>query len=548
VDGERSVILEEERSHRGASERLMKKLLPVLFRGSPYAERSPIGLPEIIETAPAERLVNFYNRWYRADNMALIFVGDFDAAALEASLPEHFSIGAPTTPLERPEYELPEPKKGSFEVEIFTDPELPYTQICLFYKLPPENSAGDLAAYRNALVEMLIDSMLEQRLSEAAYDPEAPFVGAGAEKSLYTKNSGYFMLAGVAKPDRAEATLEQLLVEKEKAARYGFTGSEIDQAKRSLLAAMAQEVSEKDRLPSSNYPGSFIEHFINQRTVPGIVWSQEAMVKLLPGIGAEEIAAAIKSYFGNNDLTVFIAAPDAEAAKLPSESRVRTLVRRSPRVRIPRPVDQALGDQLLEQAPDPGSIVAESADAASGTIHWELSNGARVILKETKNKNNEIALYALARGGVTAVPEEQIFSADTAAEMLAASGVGPYSQPDLIKKLAGKQVSIGFSFSAFTRNFQGFSTRGDLSSLFELLYLRFTQPRIDEKAVASMLDEYRTELAQHDQNPDAVFSDEITRILYGNNPYFMPMVLADLEKINAADALAIIKRALIPAD
>jgi zinc protease len=66
--------------------------------------------------------------------------------------------------------------------------------------------------------------------------------------------------------------------------------------------------------------------------------------------------------------------------------------------------------------------------------------------------------------------------------------------------------------------------------------------------VSSLLDDYRTELAQHDQNPEAVFSDEISRIMYGNNPYFMPMVLADLEKINTADALAIIKRALNPAD
>jgi zinc protease len=117
-----------------------------------------------------------------------------------------------------------------------------------------------------------------------------------------------------------------------------------------------------------------------------------------------------------------------------------------------------------------------------------------------------------------------------------------------MKKLAGKQVSLGFSLSGFTRHFQGASTRGDLRTLFELLHLNFTQPRIDESAVASMLDEYRTELAQHDQNPEAVFSDEITRIMYGDNPYFMPMVLADLEKINTADALAIIKKALNPAD
>jgi zinc protease len=548
VDSERAVILEEARFRRGASERLRQKLLPLLFRGSPYADRSPIGLPEIVGTAPAERLVNFYRTWYRADSMALIFVGDFDGAKLEGSLPDHFSIGAPETPLERPDYELPGPEKGSFAVETFTDPELSYAQINLFYKLPLEDSAGDLAAFRSGLVETLVSAMLEQRLAEAAYDPETPFTVAGAGRSRYTRRSGYFMLLGIAKPGKAEATLERLLAEKERVVRYGFAASEIDQAKRSLLAALDQGVSEKDRQPSADYLDGFIEHFINRRPVPGIEWSREAAARLLPGIGAGELAAVARGYFAANDLTVFISGPEADAADLPSQDRVKALVRRSARVRVPRPVDLALDERLLDRAPDPGSIVAESADPASGTLRWDLGNGARIVLKKTDNKNNEIVLYALARGGVTSVPEDQIVSADLAAEMLSVSGIGPYSQPDLQKKLAGKQVSIGFSLSAFTRNFQGFSTRGDLRTLFELLYLRFTRPRFDGGAVASLLDDYRTELARHDQNPEAVFSDEITRVMYGSNPYFAPMVLEDLERINTADALAIVTRALNPGD
>jgi zinc protease len=548
VDSERSVILEEARFRSGALERLHEKILPHIFRGAPQADRLPIGLLEIIETAPAERLENFYHTWYRADNMALIFVGDFDAAKLEAALTDHFSIAAPETPLTLPGHELPGPKKGSLLTEIYTDPELPYSRVDMYYKLPPDNSRGDLGAYRSGLIEKLIDEMLSQRLAEAVFNPEIPFTYAGAGMIRYTKNSRYFVLLGISKPGSAEATLRSLLFEKEKMIRHGFTDSEIDQAKRSLLAAMERMVSEKDRQPSADYLDDFISHFIDQSPITGIEWSQDATAKLLPGIGAAEIAAVARNYLSYNDLTVFVSGPETEKASLPSQSRIRSLVRQSPRFRIPKPADLALDAQLLDRAPAPGSIIAESADAASGTIRWNLSNGAAVILKETKNKNNEVALYALARGGITTVPEEQIITADTVAEMLGVSGVGPYSMPDLMKKLADKQVSLGFSLSGFTRNIQGFSTWGDAQTLFELLHLSFTQPRIDEGAVKSMLDEYRTELAQHDQNPEAVFSDEITRLMYGNNPYFRPMVLADLEKINIADALAIVKKALNPAD
>jgi zinc protease len=95
VDDERAVIMEEYRSRLGAWNRIQQQYLPVLFRDSPYAHRLPIGLPEIIQGAPALRLEGFYKKWYQADNMALIFVGDFDGAALEASLGDHFLIGPP---------------------------------------------------------------------------------------------------------------------------------------------------------------------------------------------------------------------------------------------------------------------------------------------------------------------------------------------------------------------------------------------------------------------------------------------------------------------
>jgi zinc protease len=548
VDSERSVILEEYRSRHGAGERLSRKLLPIIFRGAPYAERLPIGLPEIIETAPPERLVNFYRTWYRADNMALIFVGDFDGAKLEADIASHFLISSPAGVLERPVYELPEPKKGNFSVEIFTDPELPHTRIDLYYKLPPDKNTQDLASFRRGIIDLLIDRMLEVRFEEANYNPETPFTAAGAGLNRFTKNSRYYLMVTIAKTGNAEAALNRLLLEKEKMARYGFTAAEIDQTKRSLLADMQRAVSEKDRQHSSEYIDSFSSHFLRGSPVTSVEWDLEAVSALLPGIGAAEITAAVRDYFAYNDLIVFISAPEADAASLPSPDRIRTLVRRSTRIRIPPPVNEKLDDKLLDTLPAPGSILSENTDTASGTTEWELSNGARVILKETKNKNNEIILYAVAKGGITAVPEDQIVSADLAEDMLSASGIGPYSRPDLIKKLADKQVSIGFSLSGFMRNFQGFSTQGDLKTLFELLYLHFTQPRIDQDAAASVLDDYRTELAQHDKNPEMVFFDERTRTIFSDNPWYRPMTLPDLEKVNIADALTIIQKSLNPAD
>jgi zinc protease len=550
VDDERLVIMEEYRTRLGADERVFRKMLPVIFQGSPYAERLPIGLPEVIQNAPASRLEGFYKTWYRPDNMALILVGDFDGAALEAELASHFSAPAPEGPLVRPDYELPEPKKGNLMVEIITDPEQTYTRIDLYYKRPPLPIGGDLASYRRDIMDNLISRIIGQRFEDAASKPETPYTAAGTSAMRTGSASRYYVLSAIAKPGKAREVLTLLLREKESISRYGFSDAEIDRSKRSLVSALTRMVSEKDRLESSSYLDQFTSHFLSGQSVTDIEWKLDAVIRMLPALASRDITAAAKEYFIADDLRVFVAAPDGEAPNLPPEAEIRRLTAESKRARIPRPPREPVvqSGALLEKPPLPGAIIAESVDEETGAVSWELSNGARVILKETVNKNNEVVLYAMARGGATSVPEEDDASAALAAELAAASGLGPYSLPELVQKLAGKQVSISFWSSRYTRGVQGNATTGDIETLFEMIHLGFTNPRIDPEAAAAALDQYRTFLVQRGEDPDAVFADEITRLIYSDNPRFKPMELADLARVDLGRAEKLLKNFLNPGD
>ena len=83
IDKERGVVIEEWRGGLGAGSRIRDKQFPVLFYRSRYAERLPIGKPEVLRSAPAARLRAFYDTWYRPDRMSLIVVGDVDAQQIE---------------------------------------------------------------------------------------------------------------------------------------------------------------------------------------------------------------------------------------------------------------------------------------------------------------------------------------------------------------------------------------------------------------------------------------------------------------------------------
>src|SRR5690606_37417463 len=90
IELERGVVLEEWRGGQGAASRVRDRHLPVLFRGSRYAERLPIGTPDSIGALDRDALQGFYRAWYRPELMAVIAVGDFDPAQIETLIRRHF--------------------------------------------------------------------------------------------------------------------------------------------------------------------------------------------------------------------------------------------------------------------------------------------------------------------------------------------------------------------------------------------------------------------------------------------------------------------------
>jgi len=177
VHKERGVVLEEWRLGRGADERISNQQMPVLFGGSRYAERLPIGTEASIEHFDPRALVRFYHDWYRPDLMAVVAVGDFDAKQVESMIRRTFGpIADPVHERVRALFAIP--GNDTTRYAIATDPEAGGTQVSVYWKLPAD-SVRTAADFRRELVERLYDRMLSARLSELAQRPDPPFLGAG---------------------------------------------------------------------------------------------------------------------------------------------------------------------------------------------------------------------------------------------------------------------------------------------------------------------------------------------------------------------------------
>ncbi|MDR1389116.1 MAG: insulinase family protein [Treponema sp.] len=542
VDDERAVIMEEYRSHLGAEERVYRRMLPVIFKDSRYAERLPIGLPEIIQNASAATLKNFYKKWYRPDNMAVIIVGDFDAAALEKELPLVFT--APSTEkTERPWYELDEPEAGSLYCEVITDPELTASFVYLYNKRSPKAREATLESYREDIINFLIESMITYRSEEAVYQ-NSPFMGASAWNSRYGQKSRYYIFAAQSKAGRTEETLRYLLTQKESMIRYGFTRGELALAKAALVSSLERTASEKDYQQSESFINLFVDDYFEEDYALDIEWQKETAARLLPLIDIDTVNGAVRDYFADDDMIVLLAAPEAET--LPGREAITLLAQEIKTAEIAAPADAAEAEPLIREAPLPGRVVSQRNDGSAEI--WELSNGARVILRETANRNNELALYAAARGGYLSAADAEAVSAKLATDVQSVSALNGKSRQELMQLLSDKQLSLGIWATNYARGFQGLSSGGDLEVFFQLLYLNFIGSAADDNGMDLTRESWESTLLYQNEYPDAYFFRELGRISSGNHPRFLPLETEDLAKLDKDTVNTFLKHSLDPAD
>src|SRR3954465_12628050 len=226
VVNERGVVLEEWRGNRGANERMMQTWLPIAFKGSKYALRIPIGSDPIIKSAQPSLLRRFYKDWYRPDLQAVVAVGDFDPAKIEALIKQHFS-NIPKAKNPRPRTEATIPDNATPLIAIAKDKEAQGSSVELDFKMPKPTmkTVGD---YRRMLIQNLALSMFNNRFNEITQKPNAPFLGAGASVSGFlARHTAPVNVGASVKDGGILEGAEALLTETRRVQQFGFLESEL---------------------------------------------------------------------------------------------------------------------------------------------------------------------------------------------------------------------------------------------------------------------------------------------------------------------------------
>lgn len=517
IDKERGVITEEWRLGLGADDRMSKKYFPVIFKGSKYADRLPIGKIDVIKNFKYETLKEYYHDWYRPNLQAVIVVGDINLDSAEAKIKQHFGgIKNPENPKPRPDYDIPGNKEPLIAIE--TDKEATNNMVMLFYK-HSHSIKKTLGDYKEYLMEQLYNGMLNARLSELSLKPDAPFIGASTSYGGFLgRSSDAYTSYAMAKENQIDKSLEVILAENERVKKYGFLESEFERQKEEILSNMEKAAKEADKTESANFCQEYASHFLSQEPIPGIKNELKYTKKLIPEITLAEINALAKKWITDENMALVVTAPEKEGVKVPTKDQILAVIKNSKTKQLEPYVDNFKTEPLLAEELTGSKVTAKKENKEVGFTELTLANGIKVVLKPTDFKNDEILVSAYSPGGHSLYPDQDFLSANFSSSIIDQSGIAGFDNVQLEKKLKGKVVQISPSISELYEGFAGSSTPKDFETLLQLTYLYFKAPRKDTTAFNTFIGQMRSQLKFIKANPQFAFYDTLYKTSYPNAP------------------------------
>ena len=538
IEKERGVILEEWRTGLGAGARMLDTQLPVLLEGSRYADRLPIGQPEIIRTFTHDRLKKFYTDWYRPDLMAVVAVGDFDPAAIESVIKARFgSIPKPASPRPRPLYDVP--GHPGTRYTIATDPEAQVTTVGASNMMAARDQTT-VGAYRQQTIERIFAGLLSSRLSEIAQKPDAPFLDAQTNRGIFVQTAEATTLIALVANGGIERGLAALFTEADRVARFGFTQSELDRYRLAYMKRFEELAASNDEHTSESLADEFIRNFMQREPIPGIAYENGLVQRFLPEITLADVNGLARDWVPDRNRVIAVNAPKKTGVAVPDATALAAVIKSAGGANLTAYVDTVSSRPLLDAAPKPGSI-AKTVTKDGGITEWTLSNGVRVVLNPTTFKQDEILFRAFSPGGTSLADDRDFVAAETADQVVPQGGLGGLNAIDLSKKLAGKAAFVRPDIDEMSEGLNGRALRRDLETMFQLIYLTFVEPRGDPDAFRAMVGQLSAALANRDAQPNAAFEDALTGAVTQNHPRARRLSAELVGQMNLDKSLAFYK-------
>lgn len=544
IDKERGVIREEWRTRTSGSNRNFQKIFLDVYPNNITGNRMPIGSIDVINNFTYTEIRDFYQKWYRPDLQAIVVVGDFDVNDMEARVKKTFSaIPIPVNPAKRNYIEVEGNAKPL--VSVATDAEVPSTSVMVMYKkdATPIADRETEGFYRHSLSQRLMGQMMNARFYEISRQATPPFQGASASYSNFmasvTENA--WIVSASPKNGEALEAFKSLICENERMRKFGFNPSELERAKTDYLRSVEGLYNEREKQKNGRLAEAYVSHFTTGEANPSIEQEYELVKSLLKDISVDEVNALASRNVTDSNMVIVVAGPQKDGIATPTKDELLAAMDQVKKESISAYQDKVISQPLLAKQPVAGKVV-KTENAKFGYTKWTLSNGVKLYVKKTDHKKDQVIFTGSSKGGTSLMNIADRPNYSVINEVVSLGGLGEFDPIALDKILTGKRAGVSTSVSTYSEGVSGSASPKDLKTMFELTYLKFTAPRMDEVAFKNYVARKRNQLENGALNPMTALSDSIRKTLYGGHPLMSSYSVEMLEKVDYAKVVELYKQ------
>ena len=539
IERERGVILSEKRARDSAEYRTYVAGSNFALRGTLMPERMPIGVDETLKLADQRGLKDYYDAWYRPENMILVVVGDFQIAGMEPLLQQYFAglTAASVTP-RCPDFGSLQHK--GIETFYHYEEELGRTDVSIesvWDKKPQDDS---LLLEMAELREHVASQILQYRLQRLQEKPDTPFSGARYSSGDMLGRIGFNAISAQARPGKWQETMRLLEHTLRQALVAGFSQEELDRVKKELNSQLESAVLTASTRDSKEIAAKIIRHLNDNRVLQSPEQEKELYGPVLASMTLDEVNAAFKkswshdsrllSVAGNTLLPAATAHEDigkvyASAADEPIETTTAKSKPQFPYLKVP------------VQGPSPIAVIPFKAIGVERIV---FANGVTLNLKKTDFQKNEVLVQVHIGNGKLSAPIPAL--ALVAGGVVNGSGSGTLQRSELDEVMAGTSIAADFKVGESSFVWSGKAVRTETEALFQLLHTLVVDPGLREDAFLRVMRDTKQAYEGLERDVRGVLQLKVQPFLAGNDARFGMPPWSELEKLK----LAQIRQWLLP--
>ena len=537
VDRERGIILSERRARDTYQLRSVIDQLDFQMQGMKVASRIPVGTEEVIKTAPAARIRDLYDRYYRPERATLVMVGDFDPAAIEAKIKARFADWKGRGPagadpdIGKPDYARAE------AADDFVDPAI-QDSVTIAQVRPWVIEPDTKAKRANDLAEDIGEGIVSRRLAKIALGENSPILAGYFNDSDGWKVFEQVTVGAIAKEGAWKEALALVEQETRRAVEHGFTQAEVDEQLANRRTALKNAVAGVTTRRSDGIADALIDVADGDNVFVRPETSQALFDAAAPALTADAVSAAFRKRMAG------FSAPLARVtAKAPIEGGTGAILgalNASQKVAVAAPAAATSAAFAYDNFGTPGKVVSDSRIDDLGIRRIRFANNVMLNIKKTDFQKDRVYLSLRVDGGNLLATRDDPTKVALMGSFVV-GGLEAHSFDDLRTILAGK--TVGSSFGSDTDAFGGaaLTSPEDFALQAKLMAAYLTHPGYRADGLALLRRVLPQQYAANDATPSAVLGRDTGGILANNDPRaqtppLATMMALDWDKLKPAVA------------